>query len=434
MRKTILLVCLLALPAGAADLLQYAEADGTIKTVPVVILRKESETELNARVRVAGRLRTLKIPTRRVVSFWRGSSDDINQWSKALAKAKRFMSAGQIATQGTVPGAEEMFIKVAFSTEKGTKGQEKTEQIAPWHNMYATFHLIEARYKLGQDGKEPEKLQAALADIEAFEKRSGSKYGKKIDMDVPGQEGTVLSKKIFCWGESRLKANVLLYKARILAALGKTAEAEAAFDTVLDHIKKTRLSPILMTNAIMEKAELGAKGQESEAQETLFRDAGTKLSGLASGQPDAFGRGVLRAAANRSLLRGADLLLDSAREGKLSYDPPLERYETLKAGKGANDRALYMGAQAGIGICLTEKGEGEKAYHALLDVVVGGHEYPGQMARALFYLAKAAPLYADAVESAGGKGDFLRVEAARWAKDLQERYPTSEWALKARNK
>jgi len=344
------------------------------------------------------------------------------------------MAAGQIATQGTAPGAEEMFVKIAYSTEKGTKGQEKTEAIAPWHNMYAMFHLIEARYRLGRDGKRPEMLQAALSDIDAFEKRSGSKYGRKVEMDVPGREGSVLSKKIFSWGESRLTANVMLYKARILAALGKTAEADAAFDAALDHLKKARLSPILMTRCVMEKAELGALGKESEAQETLFRDAGTKLSGLAGGQPDAFGRGVMRSAANLALLRGADLLLDSAREGKLSYDPPLERYETLKAGKGANDRALYMGAQAGIGICLTEKGEGEKAYQALLEVVVHGHEYPDQMARALYYLARAAPLYAKAVDAAGGNGEFLRAEGARWVQDLQARFPTSEWALKARTK
>ena len=431
--KQILILTLLALPVAAADLLIYAEADGTIKTVSVEILRKESETELNARIRVGGRLRTLKIPTRRIVSFWRGSSEDINQWSKSLAKGKRLMAAGRIATQGTVPGAEEMFIKVAFSTEKGTKGQEKTEAIAPWHNMYASFHLIEARYKVGKNGKS-DKLQAALGDIEVFETRSASKYGKKIDMEVPGQEGTLLTKKVFCWGGSRLKIHVLVYKARILAALGKPDEASAAYDAAIAYIKKARLSPILLTDCVMERAELLANGKESEQQETLFRNAGMQLSGLASGQPDPFGKHTLRGAANRALLRGADLLLDSAREGKLSYDPPLERYRTLKAEEGASDPALFMGAQAGIGICLTEKGEGRKAYEALLDVVVRSHEYPAQLARALYYLAKAAPLYAKEIDAAGGRGDFLRTEAARWANDLQERYPTSEWASKARSK
>ncbi len=433
MMKQILILTLLALPVPAADLLSYAEADGTIKTVSVEILRKESETELNARVRVGGRLRTLKIPTRRVVSFWRGSSDDVNQWSKSLAKGKRLMAAGQIETQGTVTGAEEMFIKVAFSTEKGTKGQEKTEAIAPWQNMYASFHLIEARYRIGKNGKAA-MLQTALSDIEAFERRSASKYGKKVDMEVPGQEGTLLTKKIYCWGASRLKIHVMVYKARILGALGKADEATAAYDAAIQYIKKTGLSPILLTDCVMEKAELGAKGQESEQQETLFRNAGMQLSGLVGGQPDAFGKNTLRGAANRALLRGADLLLDSAGEGKLSYDPPLERYRTLKEEQGSRDPALFMGAQAGIGICLTEKGEGKKAYEALLDVVVRGHEYPDQMARALYYLAKAAPLYAKEIDAAGGRGDFLRTEAARWSNDLQQRYPTSEWASKARSK
>ena len=50
------------------------------------------------------------------------------------------------------------------------------------------------------------------------------------------------------------------------------------------------------------------------------------------------------------------------------------------------------------------------------------------MARSLYYLAKAAPLYAKEIDAAGGSGDFLREE--KWAQDLRERYPSSEWAKK----
>ena len=131
-----------------------------------------------------------------------------------------------------------------------------------------------------------------------------------------------------------------------------------------------------------------------------------------------------------ALLRGADLLLTSAEQKKVSWDMPLNRYRQLKDGEGKRDPALFMGAQAGIGVCLTEKGNGEGAYQALLEVVVKGNDYPDQMAQALYYLGRASKLFADEVESAGGKGDFLRAESARWWNDLKQRYPTSSWAGK----
>jgi hypothetical protein len=429
----LLLAGLLATPAGAADILRYAEPGGAIKTAPVEILRKESDIEFNARIRVAGRLRTLKIPTRLVIEFARGSTTDINQWSKQLAKARRLMAAGQIATKDKIPGAEEFFTKIAYSTEKGTKGQEATEQIHPWHNMYALFGLIQARYALGKGGA-ADKLDAALQDIEQFGKRSAGKYRKTISFDVPGAEGSIETKKIYCWGENRLSIEVQILRARILAAQDKASEAVAAYDEALDTIRKKGLSPVLLTQCVMEKADLQAKGKGSEESEQLYASAGNTLAGMAGGQPDQYGKNVLRRASNQALLKGADLLLKSAEEGKLSFDPPLQRYRNLKAGKGSQDRALYMGAQTGIGICLVAKEQGKLGYEALLDVVTHGADFPEQAARAMYYLGKAAELYGKEVDRSGGKGDFLREEAARWAKDLKDRYPTSEWASKASSK
>ena len=427
-------VALLATAARADNLLTYAEPDGTIRTVAVERLQKDTESEFVARVRVAGRLRSLRIPARQVVSFLRGSSSDINQWSKSLAKGRRLMAAGRIATVGTVPGAEEMFIKCAYSTEKGTRGQEATEQIRPWHNKYALFHLIEARYRLGKEKGDKDRLAAALADIEQFKKRSSSKRGRRIDWEVPGAEGTVSTQKVYSWGETRLTPLVMLYHARILAAQGDKQGAMAAYDALLTHLQKSKGSPALMKTTVIEKAETAAAGLESEQAEQAFASAGNKLSAMAGSQTDVFGQTTLRRAANQALLRGADLLLKSAGAGKLSYDQPLQRYLGLKAGKGSQDPAVYMGALAGIGICLTEKGNGRQGYEALLEVVVRGYEYPEQMARALFYLGKAAPLYAKEIEASGGKGEFLRAEAVRWLKDLKDRYPSSEWASRVPSK
>jgi tetratricopeptide (TPR) repeat protein len=424
-----LLAGLICTPAGAADILRYAEPGGVIKTAPVEILRKESATEFNARIRVAGRLRTLKIPTRLVIDFARGSTTDINQWSKQLAKARRLMAAGQIATKDKIPGAEEFFTKIAYSTEKGTKGQEATEEIHPWHNMYALFGLIQARYKLGLQGA-GDKFDAALADIEQFAKRSAGKYRKTVAFDVPGAEGSIETKKIYSWGENRLSLEVQILKARILAAQDKADEAAAAYDAALDTIKKKGLSPVLLTQCVVEKADLKAKGKGSEEQEQLYASAGNTLAGMASGQPDQYGKNVLRRASNLALLKGADLLLKSAEEGKLSFDPPLQRYRNLKAGKGSQDRAVYMGAQTGIGICLVAKEQGKQGYEALLDVVTHAADFPDQAARAMYYLRKAAQLYAKEVDGSGGNGGFLREEADRWAQDLKDRYPTSEWATK----
>ncbi|MHC4668706.1 MAG: hypothetical protein ACYTFD_09890, partial [Planctomycetota bacterium] len=182
--------------------------------------------------------------------------------------------------------------------------------------------------------------------------------------------------------------------------------------------------------AIIGRAELEAEGQPSDKQETIYRSAGTTMATLARSQPEEFGQGALSRAANQALLRGADLLLVSAEQKKVSWDLPLNRYRQLKDGEGRRDPALHVGAQAGIGVCLTEKGRGEEAYRTLLAVVVRGHEHPAQMAQALYYLGRACQIYAKEIESGGGKGEFLRAETKRWWGDLQQRYPTSRWAGK----
>jgi hypothetical protein len=412
--------------AVAAEVITYAEEEGAIKTVPVVNVRTDSEEEFNARVLVAGRKRTLKIPSRLVVRFRRGDGDDINQWARRLATGKRLAAAGQLATRGTVPGAEEHFTRVAYTVEKGTPGQEKTERAEPWHNMYALYYLIETRLEMGT----PERLQQALGNIEEFEKRSKAKKGRKLEFQVPDPKGGTRPEEGFCWGATRLSLEVMLFKERILAALEKGAEATAAYDALIDLVKKKSLSPVLLREAIMGKAEIEALGKPSEQQEQIYASAGNTLTGLSRAQPDLYGKKVLRKAANLSLLKGADLLLESAQEGKLSYNLPLSRYRKLKEGEGKNDPALYMGALAGMGVCLTEQGQGQEAYEALLEVVDKGTQFPRQMARALYYLGKAAPLYAKEIEARGGKADFLRAEAERWHADLRERYPSSDWAKK----
>ena len=429
----LLLVALLAAPAAATDMLVYADKDGTIHRVQVVSVSKDDGKDLNSRILVGGRKRKLTIPARMVVSFRRGDPGAKNQWAKGLARGKRLMSSGQLATEGTVPGAEETFAKIAYTTEKGIPGEEEAYAALPWHNMYALYYLIETRLRMGTTGEGSEaKLQAALGNVEQFRLRSTKK--KKMAWQVPGAKGSTRKQDVYCWGNNRLLPEVLLYEARILAALKQKDKALNAFDVVIGIVKKQNLSPHLLTQAIVGKAELQAAGEPSDKQESIFRSAGTTMAGTARSQPDAFGRGVLGRAANQALLRGADLLLRSAEEKKVSWDMPLDRYRKLKDAEGKRDPALYMGAQAGIGVCLTEKGQGEEAYRTLLEVAVKGHEYPDQMALALYYLGRACRVYADEVEAGGGKGDFLRDESSRWWTDLQQRYPRSRWAEKVDQK
>jgi hypothetical protein len=429
----LLLVAFLAAPAAAADMLAYADKDGTVKRVQVVSVSKDDGKDFHARILVGGRKRKLQIPARLVVSFRRGDPDAKNQWAKGLARGKRLKSGGQLATEGTQPGAEETFEKIAYTTEKGIPGEEEAYAALPWHNMYALYYLIETRYVMGRQGEGNEaRLAAALGDVEQFKLRSTKK--KKISWQVPGAKGSTRKQNVYCWGPNRLEPEILLYEARILAALKQKDKALNAFDVVIDLVKKRSLSPDLLTQAIIGKAELQAAGEPSDRQESIFRSAGTTMAGLARSQPDPYGEAALGLASNKALLRGADLLLVSALEKKVSWDVPLNRYRRLKDVEGKQDPAVYMGAQAGIGVCLTEKGQGEEAYRTLLEVAVKGHEYPEQMAQALYYLGRACRAYADEVESGGGKGEFLRDESSRWWADLQQRYPRSRWAEKVTEK
>jgi tetratricopeptide (TPR) repeat protein len=423
------LVGLLAGAGGAAETVEYAEPDGALKSAPVVTVNKDEEKEFSARVLLGGRPRRLDIPSRRVISFRRGDPDAVNQWSKRLATGLRLAATGQLATQGTVPGAEETFEKIAYTMEKGVPGEEAAYAALPWHNQYALFYLIETRYRMGAGGDKA-KLQQALASVEEFRQRSVKKA--TIDWEVPAEKGATKKSKVFCWGDSRLMPEVLLLEARILAALGEKEKALAAFDAVIERAKKGDAVPHVLTDAFVAKAEFEAAGQPSEQQESLYRAAGSVLSSLARNQPDDFGKQVVTRAANRALLRGADLLRESAEEQKVTWDTPLGRYQQLKGNEGQRDPALYVGAQAGLGACLVEKGQGEAAYKALLEVIVQATGEPDQMALALYYIGRAAKLFGDEIDSQGGKGDFLRAEAERWWNDLKERYPTSRWAGKAK--
>ncbi|MCK6458445.1 MAG: hypothetical protein L6Q95_00955 [Planctomycetes bacterium] len=427
------LAALLGGVAGAQEMLEYAEADGTVKTAPVDRVNKEDEKDFSARILVGGRPRRLDIPSRRVVSFRRGDADAENQWSKRLATGRRLFSTGQLATQATppVPGAEETFEKISYSMEKGLPGEEAEYQALPWHNEYALFYLIETRYQMGLQGDKT-KFAQALASVEEFRARSAKKPPATIDWDVPAEKGTTRKAKVYCWGDSRLLPHVLLLEARILAAQGEKDKALAAFDAVIERAKKPESPPTLLTEAFVAKAEFEAAGQPSEQQEGIFRAAGSTLSGLARTQPDEYGKQVVTRAANRSLLRGADLLRESAEQQKVTWDTPLARYQQLQAGEGQKDPAVRLGAQAGIGACLVEKGQGETAYKALLPVVVGGEAEPERTALSLYYIGRAAKLFGDEIDRQGGKGDMLRAESERWWSDLKARYPTSRWAEKAK--
>lgn len=428
------LAALLAGTAGAQEMLEYADPAGTIATVPVERVNKEDEKDFSARVVIGGRARRLDIPSRLVISFRRGDQDSENQWSKRLATGKRLYATGQLATQATppVPGAEETFERITYTTEKGLPGEEAEYGALAWHNEYALFYLIETRYKMGLLGDKA-KLTQALADIEEFRARSAKNRGTSMDWDVPAEKGAKKKAKVFCWGDSRLYPDVLLLEAKILAALGEKEKALAAFDAVIDRAKKNNSPPRILTEAATAKADFEATGLSSDQQEGIYRAAGATLAALAKNQPDAFGKQAVTLAANRALLRGADLLRESAEQGKgVSWDAPLTRYQQLESGEGQADPALRLGARAGAGACLVEKGQGEAAYKALLGVIVGGQAEPDQMALCLYYMGRAAKLFGDEIERTGGKGEFLRAETARWWDDLKARYPTSRWAEKAK--
>lgn len=258
-----LLALLLPAPAAhAADTLQYALEDGTVRTVQVLSVQTDKEKEFKAKIRVKGHKRTLTIPSRRVLLLRRGDPDAVNQWSKKLSKGKRLLAVGQLATKENVPGAEETFIRVAYTTERGTPGQEKSERVAPWQNMYAVYYLIETRMKMGFAG-DAKKLEEALATVEEFKRRSQGKYGRLMEWQVPSQEGTRKG-KVYAWGSSRLLPEVLAYEARILAARKERDKALAAYDALIGRVRKSDLSPRLLAEASIAKAALQAEGLPSE--------------------------------------------------------------------------------------------------------------------------------------------------------------------------
>ncbi|MEE8104235.1 MAG: hypothetical protein V3T86_01725 [Planctomycetota bacterium] len=427
---TLLLGGLLAVPAGATDRIEFAEEDGTVRTADILSVSKESLEEFRGLGRISGRRKTLRIPSRRIVKLTRGSSEAVNQWSKRLAKARAMIANNQLVTKGTNIGADEILKNMTYSTEKGTPGQEKSERVLPWHQMYALYHLIQVRYLVGKDG-DASSLDRGLQEIDQFMKRTDSK-SKSIKWKVPFKEAFA-EKKIHAWGSTWLKPHVMLLKARILRAKGDKSAATAAYEETVKLVKDKKLSPMVLAAARTEQAEMAAEGKSDMDAEKEYRNAGIWMQGESRRQVDAFGKELLGRAGNRALLHGADLLLASAEKGGgVSVKVPMARYKELRDIGGAKDAALYMGAQTGYGICLVKDEQGEKAYHALLEVAVRGYEYPDHVQRALFYLGKAAPIYAKDLDRSGANGDFVRKAGERWWADLRDRFPGSPWAEKAK--
>lgn len=423
----------IATPVWAFETIRYVDKDGVLRTAELDTVTKSNGTEFRGYIRVGGRRKSLKIDARQIVELRRGDSASINQWSKRLAHGLRLMSAGQIGNRGTASGAEETFSKIAFSVERGTKGQEATERCNSWQNMYAHFYLIEARLNLGAANEA--KYVQALEAIAQFRQRTAARSTAKIDMSIPDYKGGVRGARVFGWGANRLSPYVDLLEARAFAGLKQNDKALAAYDKLISEAVKSSAAPQLIVDAVMGKTVLVASGQEAEKQETVYRSAGTQLRAAAARQPDAFGRKSLTHAANLAMLTGADLLFDAAISGKYGVAVALNRYKALRdSAEGRSDSSLRIGAETGVGMCLVEEGgKGEEAYNALLNVVVSGFEHPEQVNRALYYLSRASPQYADVVEKAGGSGDFLRAEGARWKNDLLQRFPNSKWAKKAQS-
>ncbi|MGQ0612262.1 MAG: hypothetical protein ACT4PV_00720 [Planctomycetaceae bacterium] len=419
-----------AATAAAVETVTYAHPDGGLRSAEVLAVTKDDLKEFSARIKEGGKRQTLTIPSRLVAAYRLGDDEASNPWSKRLSKAYRLLAEGNLVTKDNVPGAEELFTSIAYSTEKGVPGQ--VEPIEPWHNMYALFHLIVTHYEVGRGGDKA-RLERGLKEVDQFVQRSEKPRGRTMDFDVPftdrGVEG-VRKAKIFSWGDSRLVPEVLLYKARMLRELGQTTEAAAAFEAVAEFVKKNDLSPTVLCAAVLEKADMESVGKASEAAEGILRAAGNRLRIEVTRQKEPWSQSVVSQAANRALLRGADLLLASAEEKKVSFDVPLEKYQQLQEGPGKDDPFLMTGSSAGIGICLYEKGEGERAYKVLLRVAVLGREHPEQVARALYYLGFAAPRYADEIDRTGGSGEIARAEGRRWWNDLVEQFPQSPWAKK----
>ncbi len=420
-------VALLATSLRADDRLEYAEEDGTIKIAPVAKVLKSTDRELIVKARVLGRSTRLKLPVRRVIEFRLGNSEAVSQWSRQLAKAKRLMAVGKLATEGTMDGAEALLQKIGASTEKGIPGEEKAYSTRPEHNMYAILYLIETQLMMGRAGVAT-KFDAALDSVKQFRARSTAKYKKKMTMTVGGQ-----TKSVYGWGPNWLGPYVDLLEARIQAAKGGRTKALELYSQLDASLKKNNGSPRLLTYAVMERAAVETKGTDITAQERVYRNAGVLMARYARTQRDQFGKNELQTAANRALIRGADLLLENAHKTK-SYQNALKRYQTLKAGEGQKDRAVLIGARTGIGICLTEMNQGEQAYHELLAVVVNGGGQPEHASKALYYLGRAAVRFAEEIDGGGGDGAFLRTESKRWWHDLIERYPGSGWAKKVKDK
>ncbi len=163
------------------------------------------------------------------------------------------------------------------------------------------------------------------------------------------------------------------------------------------------------------KGEVGGAATEYADLAKFAEQALAKVVG------DTPERRELEALKTGGLVRDAWALFARAEKSKGPADLDLARksFEALPGATGGSPAGKAAAAN-GLGGLLMLEGKAQKALEKFVEVEVTMFQVPDEVARALWYKAKAC----DALGNASGREQAL--------KDLSDYYPSSEWAVRAR--
>jgi len=223
--------------------------------------------------------------------------------------------------------------------------------------------------------------------------------------------------------DHRLTPRALLLKARYAAAAGDLADADAAIDQLLGLAGSGRVTPDWTVRALLEKGEYllsadrasDARAALDEAQDSIESARG-RLGERTDLEPVLDDLALqVRTGIGGAILAGGDA--DAARD-----------YFARLAEDGKDDIAIQIAAINGQAEAdFADSSRLKNAQLGFARAAVLGAGVPDEHAKALYFLGRCAQALDEAGRERGG-----RTKALEYYHEVQDRYPNSRWARRAR--
>ncbi len=430
-------VVMSATPARADEILQRDPETGSTTVLKAYKIVGEYAAEVRYRERKRGPIKT--------VPAW--SVMDVRRRERPREEIRKLRDAMRWLDQGDAESAHAMLLRISggglrtdeksgVTSYRSFRADDKSRTKRPtWWREYAHFFQAKALFVRGSRTGDRKLLQLALLAL---------KDGPVPAAKKGTRSGGFLRR--FDRGRSRFTAEALWMVGEIQRGLGRFAEAQAAFQILLDHAVGDHLGARWVLAARLGQAAVAREQGRSADAIGAARDAAALMKILLEKEARAWTAreiGVLHARARAEV---AELLLAAAEANpsqpnrialqrhveadrpeavltQVAGLPAPQRSARLAGAYDSRSRVVVLGC---LGWLALQKGELQQAQMAFREIAVRHFEDPDWHARALYHLAES--LRAAARAKQGSNRVALLAEAHDAQQQLRRLYPNSPWA------